>query len=74
VRAGVTPRKRADNPIGEWNRFRITLIGDRLTVLLNNEIVIENARLPGMPERGRIALQHHGAKIEFGNLLIKEIR
>lgn len=73
VRAGVTPKKRADNPVGSWNRFRITLIGERLTVVLNGESVIENARLPGIAASGPIALQHHGSKIEFGNLLIKEI-
>jgi hypothetical protein len=60
VRAGVTPRTQADNPVGEWNEFVITLKGDRLTVVLNGKTVIENAELPGIPERGPIALQHHG--------------
>jgi len=40
VRAGVTPKKKADKPIGEWNRFVITMKGDRLTVMLNGETVI----------------------------------
>lgn len=62
VRAGVTPKFRADNPVGEWNRFTIFVIGDRLTVLLNQHQVIENAQLPGLPESGRIAFQHHGGK------------
>jgi hypothetical protein len=73
VRAGVTPRKSADKPIGQWNRFIITLRGDRLTVNLNGETVIENAQLPGVPARGPLALQHHGDPIEFANLLIKEL-
>ncbi len=60
VRAGATPRHQADKPVGEWNRFEITLKGDRLTVVLNGVTVIENAQLPGIPERGPIALQHHG--------------
>ena len=60
VRAGVTPRTQADKPVGEWNRFEITLKGDRLTVILNGIKVIENAELPGIPTRGPIALQHHG--------------
>src|SRR5687768_7603137 len=29
VRAGVTPKLHADNDIGEWNRFEITMRGDR---------------------------------------------
>lgn len=60
VRAGVTPRLRADRPLGEWNTFLITMEDDRLTVVLNGETVLENARLPDVPDAGPIALQHHG--------------
>ena len=54
------PKTQADKPVGEWNAFEITLKGDRLTVVLNGKTVIENAELPGIPDRGPIALQHHG--------------
>lgn len=74
VRAGVTPKVRADKPIGEWNRFEITLRGDRLTVELNGHLVIKEARLPGIPARGPIALQHHGDAIEFANIYLKELK
>ncbi len=47
VRAGVTPSKNADNDIGEWNTFEITMRGSRLTVVLNGQTVISNAELPG---------------------------
>ena len=60
VRAAVTPKKRMDNPRGEWNTFEITLKADRLWVKLNGEEVITDAQLPGMPETGPLALQHHG--------------
>jgi hypothetical protein len=73
IRAGVTPREKADRPIGQWNRFIITMKGDRLTVELNGKTVIENAQLPGVPARGRIALQHHGDPIQFANIYIKEL-
>ena len=73
VRAAVTPRKRADRAPGQWNRFIITMKGDRLTVVLNNETVVENAHLPGVPARGPIALQHHGDPIQFANIYIKEL-
>ena len=73
VRAAVTPRMKADNPIGKWNRFIITMKGDRLTVNLNGQTVIENAQLPGVPKRGPIALQHHGDPIQFANIFIKEL-
>jgi hypothetical protein len=84
VRAGVTPKKKADKPIGEWNAFEITVKGDRLWVTLNGEQVIENALLPGLPPSGRLALQHHGGKkngqwtsppslVQFRNIRIKEL-
>jgi hypothetical protein len=85
VRAGVTPKKRADKPRGEWNTFEITMKGDRLTVVLNGEEVISNAQLPGVPERGPIALQHHGGMkdgkwtsppslVQFRHIYIKELK
>jgi len=84
VRAGVTPRTQADRPVGEWNSFEITLVGDRLTVVLNGTTVIENAELPGIPARGPIALQHHGefrngkytgppSLVQFRNIRIKPL-
>ncbi len=84
VRAGVTPKLRADKPVGEWNRFEITLKGDRLTVVLNGKTVIENAQLPDVPAKGAFALQHHGgykdgkyspasSLVQFRNISIKEL-
>ncbi|OYV06701.1 MAG: hypothetical protein CFE26_04895 [Verrucomicrobiales bacterium VVV1] len=51
----------------------ITMKGDRLTVVLNGQKVIDNAQLPGVPAKGKLALQHHGASIDFANLWIKEL-
>ncbi len=73
VRASVTPKVKADRPLGEWNRTMITMIGDRLTISLNGRVVIENAQLLGVPARGPIGLQHHGAAIDFANLWVKEL-
>jgi Domain of Unknown Function (DUF1080) len=86
VRAAVTPKKRMDRPRGEWNTFEITMKGDRLWVKLNGEEVITDAQLPGVPEKGPIALQHHGsynaktvqwtgppALVQFRNIYIKEL-
>jgi hypothetical protein len=72
VKAGVTPKTKADRPLGEWNRTMVTLKGDRLTVSLNGKTVIENARLPGIPASGPIGLQHHGSAIDFANIWVKE--
>ncbi|MFL3656951.1 MAG: DUF1080 domain-containing protein [Opitutales bacterium] len=86
IRAGVTPKVNADNPIGEWNTFIITMKGDRLTVDLNGKRVLDNAQLPGVPESGPVVLQHHGgynhetkewsgasSLVQFRNLHIKEL-
>ena len=85
VRAGVTPKANADRDIGEWNAFEITMTGDRLTVALNGVTVLDNARLPDVPARGPIALQHHGQKkdglwtgppslVQFRNISIRELQ
>lgn len=84
VRAGVLPKQNADNNIGEWNTFEITVRGDRLTVVNNGHKVIDNAELPGLPTRGPVGLQHHGSKkngewtsppalVQFRNIAIKEL-
>lgn len=84
VRAGVTPSMLADRNIGEWNTFEITVRGDRLWVELNGHLVIWNAQLPGIPAKGRLALQHHGSKkdgewtgspsiVQFRNISIREL-
>ena len=84
VRRGVTPKVNADKNIGEWNTFKITMKGDRLTVELNGIVVIENALLPEIPKNGPIGLQHHGSKkdgdwvsppslVQFRRIYIKEL-
>jgi hypothetical protein len=73
VRQGVTPKEVADAPLGKWNRFVITLKGDRITVVLNEQRIIEDAQLPGIASRGPIGLQHHNEVVEFANLLIREL-
>ena len=84
VRAAVTPRMKADKPIGQWNRFEITVRNETVSVVLNNETVITEATIPGLPLRGPIGLQHHGGKkvgkwtgppslVQFRNVIIKEL-
>jgi hypothetical protein len=84
LRAAVTPRMQADNPVGQWNRFEITVRGDEVKVVLNDKLVIPGARIPVLPARGRIGLQHHGHKqdgkwdsppalIQFKNIFVKEL-
>jgi len=85
VRAGVTPREKADNPVGEWNRFDITVRGSTVKVLLNGKTVLHGVTIPGLPARGAIALQHHGGKkdgqwnsppslLQFRNIFVRELK
>jgi hypothetical protein len=84
VRAAATPRTQADNPVGEWNRFEITVRGKTVKVVLNGKTVIADAELVDLPANGPIALQHHGSKrdgkwtsppalVQFKNIFIKEL-
>jgi len=74
------PLKLADKSIGEWNRFRIVMVGERVHVFLNNELVVNNTILENYWERdkpiyptGQIELQNHGNKLYFKNVYIREL-
>jgi hypothetical protein len=74
------PLKKADKSIGEWNRFRIVMVGERVHVFLNNELVVNNTILENYWERdkpiyptGQIELQNHGNKLYFKNIYIREL-
>lgn len=40
---GKDPIKKMDKPFGEWNQLKIRMIGERVTVDLNGETVVDNA-------------------------------
>jgi hypothetical protein len=42
---GKDPLVLADKPFGEWNSFRILMVGERVTVYLNGKLVVNHARL-----------------------------
>ncbi len=73
IRAALTPRVPADNKVGDWNRFVITVKGDRLTVVLNGKVVLHEAQLPGVNPIGKLGLQNHGNPLEFANFYVKEL-
>lgn len=70
----------ADNPIGEWNTFHIIMKGEKVTVFLNGEKVVDDVALENWPDydgpipsTGPIELQHHGDPLYFRNIYIKEL-
>lgn len=42
---GKNPLKLMDKPFGEWNHFHIQMIGERVTITFNGEVVVDNAVL-----------------------------
>ncbi len=75
------PTKVADKPIGEWNTFYIKMVGDKVTVKLNGETVVDNVVLENYWDRsqpifptGQIELQNHGNSLYFRNIYIKELK
>ncbi len=42
---GKDPLKKMDKPLGEWNQMHVTMVGERVTVELNGEVVVDHAPL-----------------------------
>ncbi|MCK7534568.1 MAG: DUF1080 domain-containing protein [Marinilabiliales bacterium] len=72
------PLKVADNPVGEWNTFRILMTGERVSVWLNGELVTDNVIMENywdrsIPifEKGAVELQAHGTDLNFRDIFIQ---
>ncbi len=75
-----TPLKKADKPVGEWNTFHITMIGNEVTVRLNGVVVVDRGRYQNsidkgkpFPRRGPIELECCVGALWFRNVTIKEL-
>lgn len=74
------PSKVADNPLGEWNNMKIKMIGEKVSVWLNGELVVDNVTLENYWDRNQsifpmeqIELQAHGSQVWYRDIYIKEI-
>ena len=86
---GKDPLVLADKPFGEWNKFRVLMVGARVSVWLNDKLVVNHAILENyydkndksfkpdqrrpVPPKGPIELQTHGGEIRWRNIFIREI-
>ncbi len=77
---GKDPLVLADKDFGEWNAFRVRMVGSRTWVWLNNKLVVDGAiwenfwdRKKPIPKTGPIHLQTHGAEIRWRNIKVKEL-
>jgi len=72
----------ADKKPGEWNHFRIVMVGDKVTVYLNDELVVRDTTLENYWDKtrttpidptGQIELQHHNSVLWFKNVYLREL-
>lgn len=74
------PLKVADNPLGDWNTMKIKMVGEKVTVHLNGELVVDNVTLENYWDRNQsifpveqIELQAHGTLVYYRDIFIKEL-
>jgi hypothetical protein len=86
---GRDPLVKADKPVGEWNALRVLMVGSRVSVWLNQKLVVDHVVLENyydknnkklkpeerrpVPARGPIQLQTHGGATHWRNIAIREI-
>ncbi|MFM7074888.1 MAG: DUF1080 domain-containing protein [Planctomycetaceae bacterium] len=75
------PLALADRKPGEWNTFLVRMVGERVSVWLNDTLVVDRVKLEDYWSKGarpvaradQIELQHHGSELFFRNLFIREL-
>ena len=86
----VAPKDPRINPVGEWNTYEVTCRGDRVTIVLNGETVVdaklsqqtevlEGAKegttpLAERPRSGRIGFQNLNGTIDVRKPMIRVLR
>ena len=63
----------AEKKPGEWNRLQLTLRGTSFSVSLNGRNIATDVSVPGVPSRGQLVLRSTGHRVEWANLLVKEL-
>jgi hypothetical protein len=75
----LTPKANASKPAGQWQKYEITLVGRRLTVVLNGQTLIDKEEMPGITggaldsdegAPGPIMLQGDHGKLWVKNIVV----
>ena len=79
----IAPSKFASRAPGEWQTGVVTLIGTKVTVIMNGQTIIDQATIDGVTgaalddkvnEPGPIMLQGDHGPVEYRNVRIKELQ
>lgn len=74
---GLPPSKNTAKAAGDWNRFVITVKGEKAVIKLNgetvNEVELTNEKLKSRPKTGAIGFQDHGLPLALRNIKIKKL-
>ena len=72
--------KIADKQVGDWNRFHVIMRGEKVSVWLNGELVVDDVTLENYWDRSKpifpveqLELQCHGDPTEWRNIFIREL-
>jgi hypothetical protein len=75
----IAPALAASLPAGKWQNLDVTLVGRKVTVVLNGTTIIANHEIPGITgdaldahegKPGPLMLQGHLAEVSFRNIII----
>ena len=77
---GRDPLVVADRSFGNWNSFRIIQQGDITTVWLNDQLVVDHAKMENfwdhtkpLPPKGALMLQTHGGEIRWRHIFVRQL-
>lgn len=77
---GKDPLVLADKPFGQWNHFRVIMVGSRVWVWLNDKQTVNGALMENyydralpVPPKGPLQLQTHGGEIRWRNIFLRKI-
>lgn len=78
---GKWPLVVADKPVGEWNKLRVEMRGEKVTIQLNDQLVVDQATMENYYKRGTpispvgpIQLQTHGSEMRFRKIVLTELK
>ena len=75
----IAPKESAARAAPDWNTIDVECVGPHVKITLNDKVVIDVDQstidaIKDKPLKGYVSLQHHGGKVDFRNVRIREIK